>query len=134
MTIAALTATLALYRDPVRAIQEIPALAMIAAPAHALEQRAIVLALHLAQRGIAAELVATEATVGGGAFPTARLASWALALGGDPEVTEGCLRAGATPVIGRVADGRLLIELRSVPAAQDAALEEALVETLSAHG
>jgi L-seryl-tRNA(Ser) seleniumtransferase len=133
LTIAALSATLALYRDPARAVREIPALAMIAATADALEQRAVAMAERLSRRGISATPVATEGGVGGGAFPTARLASWALALGMDPGPIEPRLRAGRLPVIGRVADGRLLIELRSVPAGQDAVLEDALVETLGTH-
>lgn len=134
LTIAALSATLALYRDPARAVREIPTLAMLAASAQDLEGRAIALADRLTSIGVWAHPVATEGSVGGGAFPTARLASWAVALGGEPDALERRLRAGRVPVIARVADGRLLVELRSVPATQDGALGTALADTLSADG
>jgi seryl-tRNA(Sec) selenium transferase len=57
-----------------------------------------------------------------------------VALGGEPDPLERRLRAGRIPVIARVADGRLLVELRSVPATQDGALGTALADTLSADG
>ncbi len=133
LTIAALSATLALYRDPARAVREIPTLAMISATTASLEQRAVALSTKLSQHAVPAQSVATVGSVGGGAFPTAILSSWAAALGGDAEANERRLRAGRMPVIGHVSDGHLLIELRSVPASQDDALADAIIETLSAH-
>jgi L-seryl-tRNA(Ser) seleniumtransferase len=69
--------------------------------------------------------------VGGGAFPTARLASAALALAGPAVALERALRAAPLPVIGRIADDRLLLDLRSVPARDDARLVDAVAGALS---
>ncbi|MFN8572385.1 MAG: L-seryl-tRNA(Sec) selenium transferase [Gemmatimonadaceae bacterium] len=115
MTIAALTATLQLYRDPDAAVREIPTLQMLAATAGDLETRARALAQRLESAGIPARAIATEGSVGGGAFPSARLASWAVALGGPAVDWEARLRDGRIPVIGHVADDALLLELRSIP-------------------
>ena len=133
MTIAALTATLQLYRDPHTAVREIPTLAMLAAAPADLERRARSMAARFQGAGLPASVLATEGSVGGGAFPTARLASWAVALGGPAVAWEAQLRGGHTPVIGRVADDTLLLELRSVPASGDAALEAAVREALAPH-
>ena len=122
LTLAALEATLRLYRDPAQARREIPALAMLAAPADDVRRRAERAAAALAAAGVAATVVETEATVGGGAYPSARLASWALALDGDAVALERRLRGAPLPVIGRIADDRLLLDLRSVPAAHDGRL------------
>jgi L-seryl-tRNA(Ser) seleniumtransferase len=131
LTLAALEATLAMYRDPERALREIPALVMITAGADGLRQRATRLAAHLATQGIEGDVIATEGSVGGGAFPTASLASWAVTVRGDAGGVEARLRAASTPVIGRISDGRLLLDLRSVPEAQDADLTAAVVAALS---
>lgn len=130
LTLAALHATLQLYREPERARTEIPALAMLTAPVDALHARGTVLAHTLAERGIAVRLIDTEATVGGGAFPTARIPSIALALDGDAVAMDAALRAGTPPVVGRIADGALLIDLRGVLPADDAALVRAVRDAI----
>lgn len=131
LTLAALHATLRLYREPGRAVREIPALSMITAPADALRARADALVTRLASAGIAARVAETEATVGGGAFPSARIPSCALAVDGDAASLDGRLRGGARPVVGRIADGALLLDLRGISAGDDAALEHALREALA---
>ena len=132
LTLAALEATLALYRDPERAAREVPALAMLTAPVEAVRERAHRLAAALVASGHDASVVETEAGVGGGAFPTARIPSAAVALDGEAAALERRLRGGDPPVIGRIADGRVLLDLRSVPEAHDAALAEALTRALAA--
>jgi L-seryl-tRNA(Ser) seleniumtransferase len=125
LTLAALEATLALYRDPASAIRDIPILAMLTAPAESLRDRATLLATRLTSHGIDANVVPTEATVGGGAFPTARIPSFAVALPGVAADMERMLRHQPVPVIGRITDGRLLLDLRSIPVELDAGLEQA---------
>jgi L-seryl-tRNA(Ser) seleniumtransferase len=61
-----------------------------------------------------AALVDSTAAVGAGAFPTAELPSVAIALDGDAERWSARLRAGDPAVVGRVHDGRLLLDLRTV--------------------
>ena len=114
LTLAALEATLALYRTPERAFREIPTLAMISADVTEVRARAQALAERLASRGIECEVIETEASVGGGAFPTARIPSAAVACSGDAERHDVRLRAAEPPVVGRIFDGRLLLDLRTV--------------------
>ena len=75
--------------------------------------------------------VETEASVGGGAFPTARIPSHAVALSGNADDLERRLRVGASPIIGRIANGRLLLDLRSVPDAHDEHLVKAAIASLA---
>ncbi len=118
MTLAALEATLELYRDADVAVREIPILRMLTAPADEIRSRANALAARLAANGVPHAVVESDATVGGGAFPGARIASTAIALEGGTAL-EPKLRAAPVPVIGRVADGKLLLDLRTVPEMHD---------------
>jgi L-seryl-tRNA(Ser) seleniumtransferase len=130
LTLAALEATLALYRDPERAMREIPVLAMLGATNDDLGRRAqaIYSALTLLRGRL--EVVQSEASVGGGAFPTTRIPSVALAFARGARELEQTLRLGEPPVIGRVADERLLIDLRTVAPREDDALARALLSAI----
>jgi L-seryl-tRNA(Ser) seleniumtransferase len=128
LTLAALEATLALYRDPERARREIPTLAMLTATPAELEARAKRVAKAF---GRGARVVASEGSVGGGAFPTAKLPGSAVALEGKANVLEEKLRAGTVPVIGRIESDALLLDLRSVPASDDDALVAAVQAALA---
>jgi L-seryl-tRNA(Ser) seleniumtransferase len=123
LTLAALEATLALYRDPSRAFREIPALAQLTCDLDALRRRAETLCAEL---GAGVEIVDSEGSVGGGAFPTARIPSIALAVTGRPSAIEARLRENDPPVVGRVTDGRLLLDLRTVFPSDDGDLAAAI--------
>jgi len=127
LTLAALEATLALYRDPPRALREIPTLALLATPAAALRERAESLRLALQRDGIAGETVETTGSVGAGAFPDAALPGAAVALEGDAERWAARLRAGTPAVVGRVHDGRMHLDLRAVIAHELPDLARAVV-------
>ncbi|MEK6612239.1 MAG: L-seryl-tRNA(Sec) selenium transferase [Gemmatimonadota bacterium] len=131
LTLAALHATLRLYREPERAVREIPALAMLTTPVAVLRERAAALVSAWQAFGVSARAVDTVATVGGGAFPSARIPSCALLLAGGAAALERALRTGALPVIGRIADGALLLDLRGVAATEDARLTAAVREALA---
>jgi L-seryl-tRNA(Ser) seleniumtransferase len=135
LTLAALEATLALYRDPARAVTSIPALAMLTAPVTALEARASRLVAMLAANGVAspvARVARSEASVGGGAFPGARIPSAAVTLDvASPERLEAQLRAGTVPVIGRIAEGRVVLDLRGVSPELDDELGALLARALA---
>ena len=135
LTLAALEATLALYRDPAHAVTAIPALRMLTMPVAALEERAARLVALIEARSAGREIarvVRTDATVGGGAFPGARIPSAAIALDVEsPEALEQALRAGRVPVVGRIAEGRVLLDLRAVGPELDDELVAAIVEALS---
>jgi len=120
LTLAALVATLRLYRDPEKAATGIPTLRMLGEPAQSVRARAeqILRALGAdrASQG-RAEVVACTTEVGGGAMPLARVPSFALALRparGRVEDLARSLRTGPDPVIGRIESGRLLLDLRTV--------------------
>ena len=115
LTLAALEATLALYREPSRALREIPTLALLAATPDELRARADTLRRALADERIAAETVPSIGSVGAGAFPDAELPGAAVALDGDAERWAQRLRGGALAVVGRVHEGRFQLDLRAVP-------------------
>jgi L-seryl-tRNA(Ser) seleniumtransferase len=70
-----------------------------------------------------AEAVRSSAAVGGGGAPGVELPSAAVAL---PEELAVPLRTGTPPVVGYVAHGRLMLDLVTVPPAEDRALTEAV--------
>ena len=131
LTLAALEATLSLYRDPARARAEIPALAMLTAPAEVIRHRAERLCGSLTERGHAARVLASDASVGGGAFPTARIPSSAVELSGDATALEQRLRSGNPPVIARIVEGRVRIDIRSVQPSEDDALRGVIAAALA---
>lgn len=125
LTLAALEATLRLYLDPPRAAREIPVLAMISAATDTLRRRAELVARNSGSR---VEIVDSEASVGAGAFPASVIPSVALAIAGNVRAMDRRLRGGRVPVVGRIASGRLLLDLRSVQEQDDADLAAALSE------
>ncbi len=127
VTLAALEATLALYRDPAVARQEIPTLAMLSATIAELRARATECMRLLRAADIACDLMESESSVGAGAFPTATLPSVAVALAGDAVRWAAALRAGDPAVVGRVHDGRMLLDFRAVPAEAVSVLAAAVV-------
>jgi L-seryl-tRNA(Ser) seleniumtransferase len=128
LTLAALEATLMLYREPERARREIPALAMLTAAHEDIRARAAAIAGKI---GTAARVIESEASVGGGAFPSARIPSAAVAITGDANALEAALRAQPIPVVGRIMDGQLLLDCRSVLPDDDFALIDALARALA---
>ncbi len=111
LTLAALEATLMLYRDPKRARREIPVLAMLDAPEHVLQTRAQTLADGI---GGGAELIRTTSRPGGGALPLLELQGPAVALNGSAAELAAQLRNGTPPVIARVHEGRVLLDPRTI--------------------
>jgi L-seryl-tRNA(Ser) seleniumtransferase len=110
-TIAALAATLGIYRDPDAALREIPALAMLTADPAALRRRAARLKRKLGT----GELMPGSSSVGGGAFPEAALPSTLVAL-----TVPSCddflarLRRHDPPVIARAHEGKVLLDVRTI--------------------
>jgi L-seryl-tRNA(Ser) seleniumtransferase len=110
MTLAALEATLELYRDG-RARTEVPVVAMLSVALEVLAARARRLAT-VAGGGV--EVIAVTSAVGGGALPLAEPPSFAVALAGAADALDARLRAADPPVVGRIADGRLLLDVRTI--------------------
>jgi L-seryl-tRNA(Ser) seleniumtransferase len=111
LSLAALEATLTLYREPERARAEIPTLAMLTLDSAELEARAERLAMAI---GSGAETVACSEKVGGGALPLLELEGRAVALPGEPETLARRLRQGDPAVLCHVQDNRALLHVRTV--------------------
>jgi L-seryl-tRNA(Ser) seleniumtransferase len=112
LPLCALAATLTLYRDPARAVGEIPVLAMLAADPTTLARRAQRLA-----RATGGEVVEAIARVGGGALPLLELRGPAVAIqaGADgADALAARLRTQEPPLIVRIADGRVIIDPRTL--------------------
>ena len=110
LTLAALEATLALYRDETTARAQIPVLRMLSEPAARVRTRAERLASLTG-----GEVEETVARVGGGALPLAEIGSFACAL---EEELAAPLRQCEPPVVGIVRDGRLLLDCRTLADAE----------------
>src|SRR5436309_3923552 len=108
-TLAALEATLALYRDPEIARREIPVLRMLTEDVTQIRRRAE--ALHKGV-GKGSDVIEGESEVGGGSFPGKTLKTWLVQLTSDhltSEVLAARLRATDPPVIARIADDHVVL-------------------------
>ncbi len=117
LTLAALEATLRGTATPVAQ--------MLSVGTDELDRRARRVAARLVAAGIDTTVVSSLATVGGGGAPGVRLASVAVSLPADFAAR---LRHANIPVVGRVEDGRTLLDLRGVSVADDALLTAAALE------
>jgi L-seryl-tRNA(Ser) seleniumtransferase len=132
LTLAALAATLRLYREPQTARDEVPLLQLSTTSVDNLKNRAQRLAPQLAACSCvsAAEAVQDVAWLAASAVPTHQLSTWCVALtpgeGWTVERLTGALRKGHPAVVGRAQQGRLLLDLRTVFPRQDQQLVEAV--------
>ncbi len=126
-TLAGLEATLLSYLNG-RATSDIPVWRMIAATPEALRARAERIAAAI---GGDVTVVACASAVGGGSLPGETLPSCAVAIGGAPDHLARRLRQGTPPVIGRIADGLLLLDVRTVLEEQEEALIAALRDKMT---
>ena len=112
MTLAALEATLQSYEKGLE--EEIPVVGMLAAPQDKLHQKANQLAALLAEAGMEGEILPTAGRVGGGSLPNHTLPSFAVAFSGDVNALEAQLRGGIVPIIGRIHEGKFLLDVRTL--------------------
>jgi L-seryl-tRNA(Ser) seleniumtransferase len=133
VTLAGLEATLRLYRDPERALAEIPTLTLLARSPVVLEARGRPPGAPRGGPGADAEAAPTVGMVGGGTCPDLELPSWAVRLSAPGESAAGLaqrLRGSAVPVIGRVEDELLVLDLRTVFDDEDEPLARTLCDAL----
>jgi len=130
LTLAALEATLTGPAPPVTQA--------LAAALPSIRERAEILAERLASEGIDCRAVSADAAVGGGGGPGVKLPSAALSLPDQlaPELRSGtAVHRGDVPaVVGRIEDGRLLLDLRAVAPADDERLAGAVLAAASPDG
>lgn len=120
LTLAALEGTLALYRDERQALVSIPTLRMLTTgPAELAEKGRRV--VRLLRRNLSSRVEVTPvkgvSQVGGGALPGQELPTVLLSIrmaGFSPQELESRLRTGAVPVVGRIAKGEFLLDLRTI--------------------
>ena len=128
MTLAALEATLCLYRDPTRAMEEIPVLRMLSEPVEALRGKAERLVSLLGFLSPAPVVLEEPGRVGGGTAPGETLPSVAVALASDrgADWLMVALRRHEPPIIARVARELLLLDMRTVEEADFPRIVECL--------
>ncbi len=126
MSLAALEATLMLYRDRPEAV---PVHRMLNQSESVLRRRAE----RLQQLLSCGALERTDAFAGGGSLPEERIASWALGLELSMSVEEAAsrLRTGHPPVVGRIKEGRLLFDMLTVSDEELPELAQALRTVLT---
>ena len=134
LTYAALEATLLAYVKMDH--ESIPALRMMHLSKDDIARRAEALATRVARAGMEVVLIDGDSVIGGGAAPSAVLPTKLLGLscsGLSADEFAAQLRQSATPVIARVEDGRILIDLRTVFPEQEDSLASALAAVGPAH-
>jgi L-seryl-tRNA(Ser) seleniumtransferase len=124
VTLALLISTLQLYET--RASRErIPLYRMLATPLESLRVRAE----HIAAAIPGAEVVATEGRIGGGSLPHARVQSFGVAVCVEsPDALASRLRRHAIPIIARIDEGRVILDLRTVAPEEDEVLATAVTD------
>ncbi|MBX7165622.1 MAG: L-seryl-tRNA(Sec) selenium transferase [Pirellulales bacterium] len=136
LTLAALEATLRLYRNPARALSEIPLFQLLGEPLDQLRCRAAQIADTLRRADLAREVTTVdEATyLGGGSIPGQQVPTCCVAVvprDGHVDALAQRLRTGTPAVVGRINQGRLLLDLRTVFPPQDEALAAAVASGLA---
>jgi L-seryl-tRNA(Ser) seleniumtransferase len=128
LRLAALEATLLSFQRDV-ADGEVPVVQMLAATAEEVEQRARSVVEGIPQTGLVLELQAGESAIGGGAGPTSNLPTTLIAIS-HPNKTaqeiERQLRTASPPIIARISEGKVLLDLRTVFSDQLEGLRDAL--------
>ncbi len=119
--LAALAATLKLYRDPDRLAERLPTMRLLARPSaeiQAAAQRLLEPLRRAVGAEFAVEIVACRSQIGSGALPLETIPSAGLALraksGGGETLNDlaAAFRRLPTPLVGRITDGALLFDLR----------------------
>jgi L-seryl-tRNA(Ser) seleniumtransferase len=131
--LAAIEATLKLYRDPIRLAERLPTLRMLTRSRDEIEAQARRMLPHMAKAlggDFAVEICECHSQIGSGALPLETIASAGLAIaskrkGHELDRLSGMLRELPRPVIGRIEKERLVLDLRCADE------EEALLSNLS---
>jgi len=135
LSLAALEATLRLYRPPHDPTLKIPVLQMLSEPLETIRQRAHELSHKLTSLGIIdVEVFESACQVGGGTLPEQDVASFAVSLAlpaMSPDQFAAQLRQSVTPVIGRIKNARTIFDLRTVRAAEVPLIVAAIAKILS---
>jgi L-seryl-tRNA(Ser) seleniumtransferase len=138
MTLAALEATLRLVLDPALGRERIPLWSLLTTPMDQLRDRALRLAAIFCETlGLNADMVESTGFLGGGSTPVEPIPTAVVRLRPPfpaPWATEAAfaraLRIGDPPVVARLHEGCLLLDLRALTQPEDRLLEEAVRKLL----
>jgi len=131
LTVAALEATLRLYLEPEKALRELPVWSAFCADPGTLKRRAASLARRLKKvlPGDEIEVIPGVSRAGGGSLPLVELPTFLVAIK-PHRISAGALaemlRRGEPPVIARISQDCLCLDLRTVPESREKCLLEAL--------
>jgi L-seryl-tRNA(Ser) seleniumtransferase len=135
LALAALAATLGAHARGA-GFEEVPALRMLAAPRESIERRARAFVKRARARlnadAFRFEIIAGESAVGGGSAPTTHPPTALVAVTHaqlSAVTLETRLRQAPTPVIARILDERVVLDLRTVAPEEESELIEALKES-----
>jgi L-seryl-tRNA(Ser) seleniumtransferase len=116
LRLAALEATLVSFQKDV-AHADVPVIQMLSLTADEIEQRARGLIEDVAETDLQLELLSGESTIGGGAGPTSTLPTTLIAITHrekSAQEIEHQLRTSTPPIIARISDEKVLLDLRTV--------------------
>ncbi|MEL7283177.1 MAG: L-seryl-tRNA(Sec) selenium transferase [Pseudomonadota bacterium] len=134
LSLAALAATLELYRTPNNPLNRVPVLQSLAEPAERVCGRAKGLSDALRKdRAIGATVVPSVARAGGGSLPLQDLPSYAVCVthsSHSPDAIASHLRSASTPVLGRIKNDQFLLDMRSVQDSEIETLAESVIAAL----
>ncbi len=136
MSLAALEATLRLYRDPDLAVKQIPTLAMLTQSTATIEATArnlMDLLTGISFPGLSLEIVPCQSKAGGGSLPELKLPSQAVAItvsGMTAAAIERFLRAFTPPIIGRIEHDHFLLDVRTLQADDFEPIKEAFQQMM----
>lgn len=137
LTLAALEATLMKYLRPEEALVDIPLLRSLTEPMEALKRRAKRLASLLRRtlpQGLTISLMKGVSMAGGGSLPTQEIPTVLIGIHAtslSASALEEGLRQWKTPVIVRVADNQVLLDVRTLDAEEYKEIRDALRATAS---
>ncbi len=133
LTLAALEATLAAYLDPGRVLEDIPTLKALTEPPAEVRKRArrlVSLIRRSRPEGITVALRPGSAMAGGGSLPARDIPTWMVAVkraGLSPSSLGERLRRLPLPVIARIADEEVLLDVRTLDDGDFRAVRDALL-------
>jgi L-seryl-tRNA(Ser) seleniumtransferase len=139
MVLAAMEETLRHYLEPDAVFRKVPTLGAIACRVEDLRPRAERIAARIEQEAspAAVEIAEAESQVGGGSLPTSGLATSVIRLTstlGSPDEIMARLRQGEVPIIARIMNDKVIIDLRTVQPSEDEILARMIVEALAGGG
>lgn len=130
MTLAALHATLLLYRNSETVMTQVPILRMLSMPIANLKMRADKVATQITSSSVIGdcEVVEDQSMLGGGSLPTQQIPTWCVSISasnGSIDSLAEKLRKNEPAIMGRVQKDRLMLDMRTIDASEDSLLVEA---------